>query len=258
MRTITYSKAAKNLIRFFCIIGILVELLSILRYFLQSGFTLDIPEINSLNTFFNSDFNIAILDFASLIFFVIVLFLPTRISLFAIITFIYSFKIILIDTLAKNPIGQPLYLMGISCLLFIGFFKTYRAFKIIFSVVLNFILIASNIRFGLEVMIQSFIASLGYGLSFLVTLFFTANFLKYVHAQKTARIWDLSQYPELTQRDKEWLKCIIDEKRYEEIANEYGITVGTLKNRMHQIFSIVGIEDRISLLGTYGGYEVKF
>ena len=102
------------------------------------------------------------------------------------------------------------------------------------------------------------IVSLGYGLVFLVTLFFTANFLKIVHAKKTARIWDLSQFPELTQRDKEWLKQIIEEKRYEEIAKDSGVTVGTLKNRMHQIFNIVGIEDRISLLGTYGGYEVKF
>ena len=46
--------------------------------------------------------------------------------------------------------------------------------------------------------------------------------------------------------------------KYEEIAGDSGITVGTLKNRMHQIFNIVGIEDRIQLLATYGGYEVKF
>jgi DNA-binding CsgD family transcriptional regulator len=75
---------------------------------------------------------------------------------------------------------------------------------------------------------------------------------------KHARVWDLSQYPELTKRDKEWLKQILEEKRYEEIAADSGITVGTLKNRMHQIFNIVGIDDRISLLATYSGYEVKF
>ena len=71
-------------------------------------------------------------------------------------------------------------------------------------------------------------------------------------------MWDLSQYPGLTTRDKEWLRDILKEKRYEEIATASGVTVGTLKNRMHQIFNIVGVEDRISLLATYGGYEVKF
>ena len=35
---------------------------------------------------------------------------------------------------------------------------------------------------------------------------------------KHARVWDLSQYPELTERDKEWLKQILEERRYEEIA----------------------------------------
>ena len=79
-----------------------------------------------------------------------------------------------------------------------------------------------------------------------------------MHVKKTARVWDLSQYSGLTSRDKEWLKQILEEKRYEEIAKDSDVTVGTLKNRMHQIFSIVGITDRISLLATYGGYEVKF
>ncbi len=258
MRKITYSKSAKKLIRFFCINGIIVELICILRLFLRTNFTLEIPEITGLEAFLNSDLNTAIVDFTSLIFFIIVLIVPQQIGFFAIISFLYSFKIILVDTLAVNPIGQPLYFMGISCLLFLGFYKNHRALKIVLSIVLNFIFIGHSLRYGVDALFGSLIVSLGYGLIFLVTLFFTANFLKLIHTKKTARIWDLSQFPDLTQRDKEWLKYIIEEKRYEEIAREYGITVGTLKNRMHQIFNIVGIEDRIALLGTYGGYEVKF
>jgi len=258
MREITYSKSAKQLIRFFCINGIIVELLCILRLFLRTGFTLEIPEIQNIFDFFNSDLNVAIVDFISLVLFVIVLIVPKRIVLFAIISFLYSFKIILIDTLAVNPLGQLLYLMGVSCLLYLGFFKYHRIFKIVFSVVFNMLLIAHSAVHGVEVLVQSYIVSFGYGLVLLVTLFFCTNFLKLIHVKRTARIWDLSQYPNLTQRDKEWLKDILDEKRYEEIATASGVTVGTLKNRMHQIYSIVGIEDRIQLIGTYSGYEVKF
>ena len=258
MRKINYSKSAKNLIRFFCINGIVVELLCILRLFLRTKFTLDIPEISNLSTFFNSDLNIAIVDFVSLVLFIIVFFFPHQIVFFAIISFLYSFKIILIDTLANNPIGQPLYFLGIACLLYIGFYKTHRVFKIVFSVLFNFLLIAHSARFGSDVLISSLITSFGYALVVLVTVFFIVNFLKIIHQQRTARIWDLSQYPELTTRDKEWLRDILEEKRYEEIATASGITVGTLKNRMHQIFNIVGIQDRIQLLGTYSGYEVKF
>ena len=108
------------------------------------------------------------------------------------------------------------------------------------------------------VLINSLIVAVGYGLVYLVTIFFITNFLRLVYVRKNARVWDLSQFQELTLRDKEWLKQILEEKKYEDIAKEYGITVGTLKNRMHQIFNIVGINDRISLLATYSGYEVKF
>ncbi len=258
MRKIEYTKSAKNLIRFFCINGIIVELLCIFRLFLRTDFTLGIPEIISFKTFLESDLNIAIVDFVSLAFFIILLFVPQHFSLFALISFLYSIKIILVDTLEKMPIGQLLYLLGVSCLLFLGFFKNHRALKITLCVFFNQLLIAHSARFGAMVCINSFIVSFGYSLVFLVTLFFTANFLRLVHAKKTARVWDLSKYDELTQRDKEWLRDILDEKRYEEIAAASGVTVGTLKNRMHQIFNIVGIQDRIALLATYGGYEVKF
>lgn len=258
MREISFSKSAQNLIRFFCINGIIVEALCILRLFLRTDFNLEIPQITSLLSFLESDLNLAIVDSISLVFFIIVFIRPKNIIFFAIITFLYSFKIILVDTLAENPLGQSLYLLGVSCLLYIDFYKKHRKAKIISSILLNLILIGHSLRLGVIVFINSLIVALGYGLVLLVTIFFTTNFLKLIHIKKTARIWDLSKYSELTQRDKEWLKQILDEKKYDEIAKDSGITVGTFKNRMHQVFNVVGVEDRISLLATYGGYEIKF
>ena len=258
MREITFSKTAKNLIRLFCILGIVVEILCILRLFLRTGFTLEIPEITSIQSFLTSDLNTAIIDSISLIFFIIFLILPQHFVFFSIISFLYSFKIIIVDTIAVYPIGQLLYLMGIACLVYLGYYRHKRPPKIICSITANYILIFSNLRFGTDVLITSLITAIGYTLVFFVTLFFSASFFRFLYGMKHARVWDLSQYPELTKRDKEWLKQILEEKRYEEIATDSGITVGTLKNRMHQIFNIVGVDDRISLLASYGGYEVKF
>ena len=258
MRKITFSNPAKSLVRFFCLNGFLVEFLGLLRVFLRTHFQFNFSEINSMTAYFNSDFSILIVDSISLLLFIFVFIVPEKIGFVAIISFLYSFKIILIDTLAKNPLGQPLYLLGISCLLYSGFYKNHRLLKIILSVLFNFLLVGYSIRYGVDVLLQSFIISVGYGLVLLASIFFTTNFLRLVHARRTARVWDLSQYPDLTQRDKEWLKDILDEKKYEEIANDSGITVGTLKNRMHQIFNIIGIEDRIQLIASYSGYEVKF
>lgn len=258
MRELHFSKAAKNLIRFFSILGILVEALCILRLFLRTGFTLEINEITNVQTFLMSDLNTAIVNGVCLIFFIIFLFLPQHFVIFAVISFLYSFKIIIVDTIAEYPIGQLLYLMGVACLVYLGFYRYHRLPKIITSIVANYALIFLSLRYGTDIFINSLITAIGYTLIFFVTLFFSVNFFRFLYGMKHARIWDLSQYPELTERDKEWLKQILEEKRYEEIAADSGITVGTLKNRMHQIFNIVGIDDRISLLATYSGYEVKF
>ena len=258
MRDITFSKTARNLIRFFCIDGIAVEVLCILRLLLRTGLTLEIQNITDLNTFLMSDLNTAIVNGVCLIFFVILLFVPQHFIIFAIISFLYSFKIILVDTVAEYPIGQLLFMMGVSLLLFMGFYRYHRPTKILTSILINYLSIFTNLRFGTDVLINSLITAIGYTLVFFVTLFFTISFFRFLFVTKNARVWDLSQYPDLTQRDKEWLKQIIDEKRYEEIAAASGVTVGTLKNRMHQIFTIIGMEDRIQLLATYAGYEVKF
>ena len=253
-----YSKSALNLIRFFCIIGFIVENLCILRLFMRSGLTLGIPNIDSLGDFWLSDFCLTIIDSASLIIFIILFFVPSKFEMFAIVAFIYSFKIIGVETVVENPVGLLLYMLGVSCLLYKGFFKKHAHIKTTILLLFYFILLAHSLRFGLLCLINSLVITLGYGLTFLATVFFVVNFLKIIYVKRNARIWDLSQYPDLTERDKEWLKQILEEKRYEEIARDSGITTGTLKNRMHQIFNIIGIEDRISLLATYGGYEVKF
>lgn len=253
-----YSKSSLNLIRFFCIIGIVVEALCILRLFLRSDFTLGIFTIKSTADFFNSDLYLEIIDTFSFIIFVTLLFVPQKFELFALVAFIYSFKIIAVETVVDNPVGLLLYMLGVSCLLYKGAYKKHPHTKTAITLIFYMILVFFSLRLGILYFINSLVITLGYGLAFLTTVFFTVNFLKIVYVRRTARVWDLSQYEELTMRDKEWLKQILDEKKYDEIAKESGITVGTLKNRMHQIFNIIGIEDRISLLATYGGYEVKF
>ena len=258
MNHMNYSKSSLSLIRFLCINGILVELLCIIRLFILKGSFLDISGITNIMTFLQSDLLNAIVHFTTLAFFIFLLFFPQYICYIGFLAFLYSIKIIIIDTLAAKPIGQLLYFIGISSFLFLGYYKNQRIFKIAASILFNMILISTNARFGAIVCINSYIVSLGYSLALLLCTFFTTNFLRLVLMKKTARVWDLSQYPDLTQRDKEWLKQILDEKGYDEIATSSGVTVGTLKNRMHQIFNVVGIEDRVNLLATYSGYEVKF
>ena len=118
----SYSKSSISLIRFFCILGIIVESLAILRLLLRSNFTLGLPQIESLLTFCYSDFYIFLIDAVSLLFFIILIFFPEKYELGALIAFIYSIKIITVDTVPNNPLGFILYLVGSACLLYQHFF----------------------------------------------------------------------------------------------------------------------------------------
>lgn len=253
-----YSKSALSLIRFFCIIGMAAELLCVFRILLRTNFTLNISEVYDLVSFSYSDFYTALVDFFCFIVLFILIFFPSKFELFAIIAFIYSIKIITVDTLPENPLGVLLYILGNACLLFMDFYKKHKVIKITIVLAVYFAIVLHSLRFGIQAFIDSLIITFGYSVVMLSTIFFVVNFLKIIYVKRTARVWDLSQYQELTTRDKEWLKQILEERRYDEIARDSDVTVGTLKNRMHQVYNIVGIQDRISLLATYGGYEIKF
>ena len=99
-----YSRSQKNLIRFFCVLGIVVEVLCILRLFIRSDFNLGVPNINNITDFSKSDLFIGLIDFISLVVFVVLLFIPEKFVLFSLVAFFYSFKIISVETVVENPV----------------------------------------------------------------------------------------------------------------------------------------------------------
>ena len=65
-------------------------------------------------------------------------------------------------------------------------------------------------------------------------------------------------YPELKQRDAEWLKAILKGEKYQYIAIEYKMSVGSVKNRFKYIFSILECGDRRGFITSYADYEIIF
>jgi DNA-binding CsgD family transcriptional regulator len=56
---------------------------------------------------------------------------------------------------------------------------------------------------------------------------------------------------QFTQRDVELLGKVLDGEKYEAIANEYGIAVSTLKNRIGILFRKLDVQDRVMFLVQY-------
>ena len=98
----------------------------------------------------------------------VLLFIPEKFVLFSLVAFFYSFKIIAVETVVENPIGILLYIMGVSCLLFKGFYRKHSHRKTYATLLLYLGLLSLSMRFGLLCFINSVVYTLGYGLAMLV------------------------------------------------------------------------------------------
>ena len=50
----------------------------------------------------------------------------------------------------------------------------------------------------------------------------------------------------------------MDGEKYQSIANDYKVTLGTIKNRMKLLYMEMHITDRVTLLAQYGGQQIIF
>jgi len=68
---------------------------------------------------------------------------------------------------------------------------------------------------------------------------------------------DLSEYPDLTERDKEWIELALSQEKYDSIARRYNLSPNYAKKRKRVIFKILEVPDRLSVISEYSGYIVK-
>ena len=159
----------------------------------------------------------------------------------------------------NNLLGTMLYFFSISTFYARGYFNKHAKIKNIIAIVIFSILILSEIRFGFNVFIPSLTNNLVFTFVYLASIYFifpyTSIFAEKYDEEKTL---DLKLYPELKQRDAEWLKAILKGEKYQYIAIEYKMSVGSVKNRFKYIFSIIECGDRRGFITSYADYEIIF
>lgn len=180
---------------------------------------------------------------------------PQRFELMAIVSFFYFSITMIFDSVSENPMGLLMYFLTISFLMARGFFRKNRKLKICCFLAIFLILMLSQLRFGLKFFIGSLIGLLGYTLVYVLGFFFIYQTIS--RYQDNEKVLNLSDYPGLTERDKEWLELILQETKYEAIASQYNMSFGSVRNRFRKIFKILQVSDRIGFMATYGGYTIK-
>lgn len=252
-----YSKKMLQTYRIFSIVGLLIELFCIINIFGEEyPLTPYYPFLLTAERFFS-----LLQDIIAFFLFIFLIIKPHKFEYFSFMSFAYAIGIITSSNGYQiNIMGFFMYLLGVSCLLFRGFYIKKSKLKVIITIAFYFLLTVTQIRFSVFLFLDYLLHSVGYGLVFSITFFFFTEYAKQKNIKKdetVTKILDLSQFPELTDRDKLWLHKVQSDAKYETIAKESNVSLGTMKNRMHQIFKIIDVPDRISFLSIYGGYTIK-
>ena len=182
---------------------------------------------------------------------------PVKIEFLATVTLVYAVEILITTPLRENLMGFMMYVLTCAILFSRGFFRKNRMAKIIMSIIIFFGLFATQLRFGANVFVESIFILAEYAFVVFLIILFYYLYLRNQGKSPIEKELDLSLFPELTERDKEWIELILQETKYSTIASQYKITEGAVKNRMRLIFKTLDVSDRIGFMATYGGFTIK-
>ncbi len=192
----------------------------------------------------------------SILLLLVLLILPYRVELLSVVSFIFSVYLLLTCPLFEKPASILLYALSSAILFSRGYYRNFKTIKIFFTVTLFAGLFATQLHYGMTSFCKSVFTLVWHLAGCFLILFFYYLYLRNQGKARIEKILDLSQFTELTERDKEWLHLVQKETKYDTIASQYNVTTGTVKNRMHLIFEIIGVPDRIGFLAIYGGFEL--
>ena len=114
----------------------------------------------------------------------------------------------------------------------------------------------SGLRFGKEIFFNRI-----YDTIQIIPLTFCIIFIlfEYLKAQGSKdKVLNLAEYPETTDRDAKWLTLVQQGVKYEAIAIDYELTLGTVQNRLNKIYHLLETGDRIGFLSIYSNAEIVY
>ena len=241
-----YSKNNKKKIQFFCIAAIFLLLLSN---------CFELVKLFSDDITVNSYICISgiIINSVSCIIFSLLIIVPARFGLLAIVSITYGLWLLYVDSSGVIPVF--LFYLSYVILRLRGFYIRNKLFKIIITVLfLIFILIIpikQGIRIYVQILLQDFI--------FIFCLMLETFLLNITSGNSgEEKILRLSSFDGITHRDYEWLKMILNNEKYAAIAVEYHLSEGSIKNRLKVIYDILEVGDKTGFINKYHNYTILY
>lgn len=187
------------------------------------------------------------------VFLIVLIIYPYKFESISIFSFIYTGVLLYADPL--NPLSVLIYFLGIVSLYIRGLLEKQKRLKIFLISLCIIIILFSNIRYGWFFFLEDFESKII--CCIVCVLLFMFIVMEKNKLKQNNCILDLTLFPELTPRDKEWIEMALSQEKYDTIARQYGLSPNYVKNRMRVIFKVLGVPDRLAMIAKYSGYSVK-
>ena len=247
-----YTKYALRCFRLISISCALFLIITEISHFFTGKAITNIIKEHSINYY---NFMFRIFNFITIVLFLVIAVFPKKIGLLSCTAFFYSFTIIPFEP--RNYMGLLMYVLGISILLARGLMKNHKKTKLIILGCVYFALLLTHLRFGFHNFINYFVINAGGILVLALAIFFFHGYYLNTIMFEGKKL-NLALYPKLNERDCRILQGIQKREKYSVIANNEGITEGTLKNRLHEVYNILECGDKQGFLSYYEDWELLF
>ena len=192
----------------------------------------------------------------SILILIFVVIYPEKLALFVPPLILYSVSNAIGNA---NPAFPIIFLELAAVLLWIrGFFKTHKVLKILGLVLIYLIPLLLYLRFGFAYFAGKCLDILQLLLTSLCIIYIMYEYMKAQSLTVKDKVLNLADYPETTERDAKWLSLVQQGVKYEAIAIDYELTLGTVQNRLNKIYHILETGDRIGFLSIYSNAKIIY
>jgi hypothetical protein len=136
-----------------------------------------------------------------------------------------------------------------------GFFQHFAKAKIAVIAGTFLALLCTQLRYGTTMFLQSLADVFATLLFLAIILLLLANEIRQFMQKKASRILELRLYPDLTERDRDFVRRIFAYEKFDTIARVHKLQLSTVKNRMRVIYQILDVVDKKDMLMKYTSCE---
>jgi hypothetical protein len=158
-----------------------------------------------------------------------------------------------------NPAYSIIFLELSAVLLWIrGFFNCHKRIKISGLILFYLITVLFYMRSGWAFFVTQLLDILQILLISFCIIFIIYEYMKAQAQSVKDKTLNIADYPETTERDAKWLTLVQQGVKYEAIAIDYELTLGTVQNRLNKIYHILETGDRIGFLSIYSNAQIVY